>query len=79
MAQIFQVNVYSLNNNQWLRPQQWAFNPTTVRFRSVYGIITQAGTRMYGIIEQLPSGLVVDKQEFYVVETVAQLATLANA
>lgn len=79
MAQIFVVNAYSLNGNQWKRPELMGFNPTTVRFRTVYGVRTEAGSRVYGVVEQLPTGLVVDKDQFYVVETVAQLAALANA
>ena len=81
MAQIFVVNTYSLGGNQWSTPQRRGFNPTRVSFRNVYGDFVSAGSRCYGIIREGPNGLEtagVGTNEWYTVETVDQLATLAN-
>lgn len=80
MAQIFAVNVYSLNRNQWNSSERMAFAPVNVKFRSVYGrLIVVGGVQMYGIVQENPIGLTVDSNQWYVAETVSQLVTLANA
>lgn len=82
MAQIFVVNVYSLDGNQWRTPAPRGFNPTRVSLRSVYGDFVSAGSRCYGIVREGPDGLEtggLGVSEWYTVETVAQLQTLANA
>ena len=81
MAQIFAVNVYSINYNAPLKnPQFQGFNPTNVKFRpAAAGTVSASGQILYGIVEQLPRGLVVDSTQYSVVETVAQLVALANA
>lgn len=89
MAQMFQVNVYQINDNALLtNVDKQAFSPTNVKFRtapivsSTNGAAffqTAAGTNLYGIVQELPRGLQTGNTNYYVVETVAQLAGLANA
>ena len=55
------------------------FAPSNVKFRPAPAN-TQAGiTDLYGIIQERPSGLNVHADQFYVIETVTALQTLANA
>ena len=87
MAQIFTANVYQINDNQPLKTLELqGFSPTNVKFRpaplnsdgsAVY--LSSTGVSLYGIVQELPRGLNVNGVNFYVVETVAQLAAKANA
>lgn len=83
MAQIFVSTVYQINASSLNTPISIGFNPTNVKLRAIpSATIFTAGpnnTRCYGIIEELPRGLRVDGVQHYVIETVAQLQTLANA
>jgi hypothetical protein len=81
MAQIFTATVYQINENQPLStPELQGFSPTNVKFRPApAGSVSYAGVSLYGIVEELPRGLNVNSVQFYVIETVAQLATKANA
>ena len=86
MANMVTVNVYQINDNALLStPDKQSFNVTNVKFRTapvlssgaaVYQ--TAAGTNLYGIVQELPRGLQTGSTNYYVVETVAQLATLAG-
>lgn len=80
MANVFSVNVYGLNNQMFkTAPQKFGFPVQSSVFREVEGVVTATnGTRLYGIIQPLPTGLNVSQPQFYVVETVAQLVTLAG-
>lgn len=81
MAQIFTATVYQINDNQpFGTPELQGFSPTNVKFRpAAAGSVSAAGVPLYGIVQELPRGLEVNSTNFYVVETVAQLATKANA
>lgn len=81
MAQIFTANVYQINENNPLSvPELQGFSPANVKFRpAAAGSVSAAGVPLYGIVQELPRGLEVNSTNFYVVETVAQLATKANA
>jgi hypothetical protein len=81
MAQIFTATVYQINDNQPLGiPELQGFSPTNVKFRpAAAGTVSAAGVSLYGIVQELPRGLNVNGVNFYVVETVAQLASKANA
>ena len=81
MAQIFTATVYQINENQPLStPELQGFSTTNVKFRPApAGSVSYEGLALYGIVEELPRGLNVNSVQFYVVETVAQLATKANA
>lgn len=81
MAQIFVSTVYRVNASDLVTPELQGFNPTNVKFRPVIGIVTAGpnSQRVYGIIQEKQTGLVVDQTQFYVIETVQQLQTLANA
>lgn len=60
-------------------PQRFGFPVQSSIFREVEGVVTATnGTRLYGIIQPLPTGLNVNQPQFYVVETVAQLVTAAG-
>ena len=80
MANIISVNVYGLNNQMFkTAPQRFGFPVQNSVFREVEGVVTATnGTRLYGIVQVLPTGLNIEQPQFYVVETVAQLATLAG-
>lgn len=80
MANVFSVNVYGLNNQMFKdAPKKFGFPVQSSVFREVEGVVTAFnGTRLYGIIQPLPTGLNVSQPQFYVVETVAQLVTLAG-
>ena len=86
MANMFAVNVYQINDNALLSTvDKQAFNATNVKFRtapvnsdgSAY-YKSAAGTNLYGIVQELPRGLQTGSTNYYVVETVAQLVTLAG-
>jgi hypothetical protein len=81
MAQIFTATVYQINENQPLSTTELqGFSPTNVKFRPApAGSVSAAGVSLYGIVQELPRGLNVNSVNYYVVETVAQLATKANA
>lgn len=87
MAQIFSVNVYQINDNALLPTvNRQGFSPSNVKFRAVdllsnnsSSVKTAAGTSLYGIVQELPRGLQTGSTNYYVVETVTQLAALANA
>lgn len=87
MANLFAVNVYQINDNQQLaQVDRQAFAPSNVKLRTTpiltngsSSVKTAAGVNLYGIVQELPRGLQVGSTNFYVVETVAQLAALANA
>jgi len=82
------VNVYQINDNALLTAvDKQSFNVTNVKFRtapvnsSTAGdttFKTASGTPLYGCIQELPRGLQTGNTNYYVVETVAQLATLAG-
>lgn len=78
---VIQVNVYSINNNQAFDAKPFAFPVQSSVFRAVEGTVfaKDGTTRLYGIIQPLPSGLNVSQPQFYTVETVTQLVALANA
>ena len=86
MANMFAVNVYQINDNALLKtPDRQGFAPSNVKFRSaplnadgsaVYK--TATGVNLYGIVQELPSGLQVNSTNFYVVETVTQLISAAG-
>ena len=83
---MFAVNVYQINDNALLKTvDKQAFNASNVQFRSapltstgaaLYQ--TAAGVNLYGIVQGLPRGLNVNSVNYLVVETVAQLVTLAG-
>jgi hypothetical protein len=87
MAQIFTANVYQINDNQPLStPQLQGFSPANVKFRPTplntdgsSTVQSVTGVNLYGIVQELPTGLNVNGVNFYVVETVTQLAAKANA
>jgi hypothetical protein len=86
MANMFAVNVYQINDNALLsQVDKQAFTPFNVKFRSApllsngsSSVKTAAGVNLYGIVQELPRGLQVGSTNFFVVETVAQLVTLAG-
>lgn len=80
MANIISVNVYGLNGQMFkTAPQRFGFPVQNSVFREVEGVVKATnGTRLYGIVQVLPTGLNIEQPQFYVVETVAQLATLAG-
>lgn len=83
MAQIFLVNIYRINDLDQTVPQPTGFNPTQVKLRPITSTTpVTAGpnnVRMYSIIQEKPTGLVVNNINNYAAETVQQLQTLANA
>lgn len=86
MANMVTVNVYQINDNALLKTvDKQSFYVGNVKFRTapvtstgaaVYQ--TAAGTNLYGIVQELPRGLQTGNTNYYVVETVAQLAALAG-
>lgn len=88
MANMVTVNVYQINDNALLTTvDKQSFNVTNVKFRTAPVVSstngaaffqTAAGTNLYGIVQELPRGLQTGSTNYYVVETVAQLATLAG-
>lgn len=81
MAQIFVANVYRINDADLTTTELMGFNPTNVQLRPVVGNVVAGpnSIRMYGKIQSLPRGLVVDNTQYWVIETVLALQTLANA
>lgn len=80
MANMVTVSVYRINYSDLPASELTSFSVTNVKFRPVKGILTAGpnNTRVYGIVQEKPSGLVVDSVQNYVIETVQQLATLAG-
>lgn len=79
---VLSVNIYQINENQGLTtPQRFAFPVQSSVFREVQGtVLAKDGTtRLYGIIQPLPTGLNVSQPQYYTVETVAQLVAIVNA
>ena len=78
---VISVNVYGLNNQMFkTAPQRFGFPVQSSVFREVEGVVTATnGTRLYGIVQPLPTGLNVSQPQFYTVESVSQLVALANA
>lgn len=76
------ANVYQINENQPLSTPlflgfpsaQCVFRPTASGTKAADGT-----TNLYGIIQLRPSGLSVNSDQYYVVETVTTLASRANA
>ena len=83
MANIFSVNVYQINSGSQGNIVKYGFSPSNVQLKDIPSTQTvtagPSGTRVYGIIQAQPHGLQIDPTNYYVVETVAQLQTLANA
>jgi len=81
MANVISVNIYAINGNAPFTPQRMGFPVETSIFRTVEGTFfaKDGTTRLYGIVQPLPSGLVVSQPQYYTVETVQQLVNLANA
>lgn len=80
MANAISVNVYAINANAPFTAQRMGFPVETSVFREVEGVFTakDGTTRLYGIVQSLPSGLNISQPQYYVVETVQQLVALAN-
>jgi len=86
MANMVSVNVYQINDNALLpTPERQAFYVGNVKFRATpllsngsSSVKTAAGTNLYGIVQELPRGLQTGSTNYYVVETVATLATAAG-
>lgn len=79
---VVSVNIYQINENQGLAtPQRFAFPVQSSVFREVTGTVfaKDGTTRLYGIVQPLPTGLNVSQPQYYTVETVSQLVSLANA
>ena len=84
MAAVFSTNVYLINNNPVLKNtdyQVMAFPTTGCIFRPAPSgsKSTVSGTTLNGIIQTNPTGLETGSNQYYTVETVAQLKALANA
>ena len=87
MATIFSVDVYNINGvpiNSSGTPETFGFSPTACLFRpAAAGTKSGGGTSLYGIIQTAPSGSTVATSvggvQYTVVQTVAQLKTLATA
>lgn len=73
MAQTISVNVYAINNIAQSTISKMGFPTGTSLFRPAVGVQTYNGVRVYASI-QAPDGA-----QYSTVETVAQLASLANA
>lgn len=86
MANMVTVNVYQINDNALLPTvDKQSFYVGNVKFRTVpllsngsSSVKTGAGTSLYGIVQELPRGLQTGSTNYYVVETVSALATLAG-
>jgi hypothetical protein len=88
MANMFAVNVYQINDNALLKVvDKQAFHASNVKFRTAPVVSstngaavyqTAAGTNLYGIVQELPRGLQTGSTNYYVVETVAQLVSMAG-
>jgi hypothetical protein len=82
MPNFIEATVYQINDNSLRTPIYMAWDPSTVMLRAVpSNQVVTAGplaTRVYGIVQQLPSGLVVKGNQYYVIETVQQLVTAAG-
>lgn len=79
---VFQCNVYGINGQQALQtPQKMAFPAANVLFREPDSatFAYNGSTRLYGVIQVLPTGLNISQPQFSVIETVEQLVTKANA
>jgi hypothetical protein len=83
MASIFKVNVYNINSTSVYRdgtPVSMGFSPANCVFSAAPANTVSAGNvPLYGIVSVVPSGLQINATSYTVVETVAQLQTLANA
>lgn len=83
MAQSISVNIYAINGQTFRTKlsETMAFPVDNSVFRAVDGTVFAGDgtTRLYGIVQPLPTGLNVSQPQFYTIETVAQLVALANA
>jgi len=82
MANMVTVSVYKINYNDLKTSELTSFYVGNVKFRPVNAsTVVTAGpnnTRVYGIVQEVPRGLQVDGNQYYVIETVQQLAALAG-
>ena len=80
MANSLLLNVYSINNNAAFTPKPMGFPVANSIFMPVQGTVfaKDGTTRLYGIVTPIPTGLNVKSNEYYVVETVAQLVAAAG-
>ncbi len=80
MANVITPNVYKINGKD-ISVQRFGLPVPSVIFREVEGVVTTAsGVRLYGIVQLKRAGLeVLSQDQYYTVETVQQLASLANA
>ena len=82
MANFIGATVYRINSADLNTPVYMGYNPTNVTLRAVKSTdVVLAGpgnTRGYGIIQQNPTGLVVDQTQYFVIETVQALITAAG-
>lgn len=78
---VVSVNVYAVNGNAPITPQRFGFPVASCIFRPVEDTFfaKDGTTRLYGIVQPIPTGLNVSQPQYYTVETVAQLVALANA
>jgi hypothetical protein len=80
---VVSVNIYAINGQTFrsTSPQRFGFPVQSSVFREVEGTVLAADgtTRLYGIVQPIPTGLNVSQPQFYTVETVTQLVALANA
>jgi hypothetical protein len=80
---VVSVNIYAINGQTFRGSlsQRFAFPVQSSVFREVEGTVFAGNgtTRLYGIVQPLPTGLNVSQPQFYTVETVAQLVVLANS
>lgn len=78
---VFQVNIYQINQNQSFDAKAFAFPATGVIVREAEGVqfAPNGTTRLYGIVQPVANGLNVSQPQFYTVETVSQLVSKINA
>lgn len=81
MANSILVNVYSVDNNAAFTAKAMGFPVANSMFLPVEGTVfaKDGTTRLYGIIQPIPSGLNVSQPKYYVTQTVSDLVDLANA
>jgi hypothetical protein len=79
MAQIFKATVYRINDSDLKTPELMGFSPLNVKLRPTPSATRAGLVDLYGIIQEKPTGLNVNADQFYVIETVTALQTLANA
>lgn len=79
MPNVITPNVYKINGKD-ITVQRFGFPVSSLLLREVDGVVTTAaGVRLYGIVQLKKSGLeVLSQDQYYTVETVAQLAALAG-